>query len=343
VHYAAIKYEIKGKVHSIYRRTRGPEKHGVDAWKKGACGQCDGFDPVELITSCWRSKWKSGAPNTLVTDFQMFSNEQDYFDRKGWTFCIYDDCGDTTRVGYPRDCGPTADVPYQWHGFANGNSHGQSDVAFYISVCNGWTAPVIELGDPAGAGWESVYVLVLLGLAYFVGGSALGARRKGQPLKKGPEMLQAHPHYGNWMQLHGLVQDGVSFSRARVNAKLGKKRAAGGAYQRVESSPGDDRDEDGHTVGERSGSRNAKNKNKRNSKEPSKRSKDGKPKREKESRSKTKRKEKRARGETLTAQEAQEEKEEIEEEEKERQLRELADSTGVHSSQAKIKVVGLNG
>ena len=31
------------------------------------------------------------------------------------------------------------------------------------------------------------------------------------------------------------------------------------------------------------------------------------------------------------------------EEEKERQLQELADSTGVHSSQAKIKVIGLNG
>ena len=40
----------------------------------------------------------------------------------------------------------------------------------------------------------------------------------------------------------------------------------------------------------------------------------------------------------------QEEQAEIkQEEEKERQLQELADSTGVHSSQAKIKVVGLNG
>ncbi len=38
-----------------------------------------------------------------------------------------------------------------------------------------------------------------------------------------------------------------------------------------------------------------------------------------------------------------EEKEEIAQEEKERQLRELSDSTGVHSSQAKIKVIGING
>ena len=53
-----------------------------------------------------------------------------------------------------------------------------------------------------------------------------------------------------------------------------------------------------------------------------------------------------ARGEKLTQQEVQEEQAEIKqeaEEEKERQLQELADSTGVHSSQAKIKVVGLNG
>jgi hypothetical protein len=51
-----------------------------------------------------------------------------------------------------------------------------------------------------------------------------------------------------------------------------------------------------------------------------------------------------ARGEKLTQQEVQEEQAEIkQEEEKERQLQELADSTGVHSSQAKIKVVGLNG
>ena len=36
-------------------------------------------------------------------------------------------------------------------------------------------------------------------------------------------------------------------------------------------------------------------------------------------------------------------KQEAEEEKERQQLHELADSTGVHSSQAKIKVVGLNG
>lgn len=197
VHYAAIKYEINGKVHSIYRRTHGPEDHGVDAWKKGACGQCDGFDPVELITGCWVSKWKSGAPNAIGVDFQMFSNERDYFDRSAgetpWKFCNYDDCGH--KVGYPRDCGPTGPDKFQWREFEGGLSMGQADVAFYISICNGWTEPVFSVGDMAGDGWDAVYVLVLVGLGYCVGGSILGARRQGQRVQKGTEMLKMHPHF----------------------------------------------------------------------------------------------------------------------------------------------------
>lgn len=214
MHYAAIKYEIAGKVHSIYRRTHGPETHGVDAWKKGACDQCDGFDPVELITDCWVSKWKSGAPNAM-TDFQMFSNEKDYFDRSAgltpWKSCNFDDCGG--KVGYPRDCGPAGAQAFDWHGFEGGNPKGKTDVAFYVSVCNGWTVPVIAFGDPTGISWGAIYTLVLLGLGYFVGGSALGARRKGEPLKKGAEMLQQHPH---WVRLLTTILQNRSTFLTRV-------------------------------------------------------------------------------------------------------------------------------
>eukprot|EP01043_Picozoa_sp_COSAG02_P041434 COSAG02_NODE_3435_length_6748_cov_4.963303_2_plen_401_part_00 len=361
VHYAAIKYEIAGKVHSIYRRTHGPEKHGVDAWKKGApdCGQCDGFDPTELITDCWVSKWKSGAPNAIGTDFQMFSNEQDYFDRSAgltpWKFCNFDDCGN--KVGYPRDCGLTGAQPYDWHAFEGGKSGGKTDVAFYISVCNGWSAPIVTLGDPGATGWVAVYTIVLLGLGYFVGGSALGARRKGEPFKKGPEMLRQHPHYvslltiiishkrstqltsrrarviffsqGNWSQLHGLVQDGVGFSCARLNAKLG--RARGDGYQQVPQSRQDIEDQ-----ANRSGKGSSKSKGKKSTRQVSKRSKGDK-------QPKQSARDKKTKGEGgSTDQQTIEAIEETTEEERERLLCEER-TAGVHSSQQAIKVVGLNG
>ena len=45
------------------------------------CRICD-FNAFELMTGCWRSKQASGgAPNTLNSDFQMFSSEAAYFDR----------------------------------------------------------------------------------------------------------------------------------------------------------------------------------------------------------------------------------------------------------------------
>jgi hypothetical protein len=83
-HFAAIRYDVGGKPHSYYRRVRGPEKTGPDAWKKGACDQCDSFDPFELISDVWRSKQTSGASNQLGSekDFEMYSNEQDFFGRK---------------------------------------------------------------------------------------------------------------------------------------------------------------------------------------------------------------------------------------------------------------------
>jgi hypothetical protein len=130
VHFAAIKYEIKGKLHSIYRRMHGPDGDfhkasgdrqgnpgGVTTWEKEGAK----FSAFELMTGCWRSKQTSGAPNTLNADFQMFSTEQAYFDRSstpGWTFCNYDDCGGN-MVGFPRDCGPAGETPYQWHQFVS--------------------------------------------------------------------------------------------------------------------------------------------------------------------------------------------------------------------------------
>ena len=78
-------------------------------------------------------------------------------------------------------------------------------------------------------------------------GVAIGKRRG--LLDGAPSRLVAfHPHWTNWMQLHGLVQDGMSFSRARMTnratATLGRGRGQG-PYQPVATgsklgAPGDD-------------------------------------------------------------------------------------------------------
>ena len=55
VHQAAIRYDIKGKTYSVYRRQTGAEKGGAGAkdWKS--------FSAFELMADCWRSKQKTGA------------------------------------------------------------------------------------------------------------------------------------------------------------------------------------------------------------------------------------------------------------------------------------------
>ena len=86
--------------------------------------------------------------------------------------------------------------------------------------------------------WQFVFLLLFLGGVYSVGGAVLGARRKGEPLRKGPAMLRSHPHWGRWVGVHGLVMDGVNFARARIDQKRGKGGGGGGGgYQAVPSPP----------------------------------------------------------------------------------------------------------
>ena len=130
-----IKYEVSGKVHSVYRRSHGPDGDfhkasgdqqgnpgGASAWEKEGAK----FNAFELMSGCWRSKQSSGgAPNAIATDFQIFATEAAYFDRSshpGWAFCNYDDCSDKggNEVGFPRDCGPAAPgIRNQWHQFVS--------------------------------------------------------------------------------------------------------------------------------------------------------------------------------------------------------------------------------
>jgi hypothetical protein len=76
-------------------------------------------------------------------------------------------------------------------------------------------------------GWTFVVVAVGAGFLYLFAGVALGFRR-GNGMR-----AQAHPHYAQWLQLHGLVLDGVSRvrgvgSRGRAAGRSGARANAGG-------------------------------------------------------------------------------------------------------------------
>ena len=136
------------------------------------------------------------------------------------------------------------------------------------------------------------------------------------------------------MQLHGLVQDGVGFSRARINAKLGSRR---GEYQPMSTSQ--ITDHDGQDTGKHSGDdgvqrkSKSKSKTKKSSKAISTRSKD------------TRQHKQGPRGGSSVTEAHKASTpnvaKETADEERERLLREER-TAGVHSSQQAIKVVGLN-
>ena len=217
VHDAAIKYEIDGKPHSYYRRTRGPEKTGVDAWKKGACGQCDGFDPFELIADYWRSKQTNGATNQLGAekDFEMFSTEAEFFARAPvWSYCDYDDVAH--HVGYPRDCGPKGADNCKWHALEGSDPHcGKANVAFYVNTCGSWAEPLGAEVSDGTLSWEFLGLLFLGIILYLLIGSAYNKRYGRIAGVAGVWDLRLLPHRAFWLQFHGLVLDGIEFTRAR--------------------------------------------------------------------------------------------------------------------------------
>ncbi len=64
----------------------------------------------------------------LNVDFQLFSTLNDALTGSGaWQYCDYDD----PSVGFPRDCGPTGSVWWQWNSWSKGWGD-QPDVAFEI-------------------------------------------------------------------------------------------------------------------------------------------------------------------------------------------------------------------
>ena len=192
------------------------------------------------------------------------------------------------------------------------------------------------------------WLLFAGGSGYVLLGSLHGARLKGQSLKvKSPaqakEVLAAHPHYARWAEVRSLTMDGVFFTRA----KLGLSSSSGGrkSYKAVpsvvdavegedrhgsssSSGGGKDRKRSGHGTKEGKASKSSSSSaSRKDKKKSSKRSKPGGGEAEQEEQQ-----------EEVQVQQQQQE----EEEEKQRLLQEKREG-GVHSSQQKIKVVGING
>jgi hypothetical protein len=57
--------------------------------------------------------WSDANAGTLNANFALFSSLAAVQSNSGaWTFCNFD-----VNVGFPRDCGPSGSVPYEWFDF----------------------------------------------------------------------------------------------------------------------------------------------------------------------------------------------------------------------------------
>ena len=128
-------------------------------------------------------------------------------------------------------------------------------------------------------GWPLIAVLLLAAAAYVGGGVLLAGRRNGAVRGSGglTATLMAHPHWGQWMRVKGMVQDGVNFARG------------GGGGMRSSGGGGGGGGGDAATEGGRGGSRSpakgsSKSSSSKNSGKPSKKEKEKKSKGAKQSR-----------------------------------------------------------
>eukprot|EP01052_Picozoa_sp_SAG31_P025344 SAG31_NODE_2217_length_6168_cov_10.730598_2_plen_230_part_00 len=96
--------------------------------------------------------------------------------------------------------------------------------AFYVTKCNGWAPPLIDLEPGGTSGWTFSLLVLSASAAYFVGGSAYNRRLHGSKRPWKEEL----PHKHKWLHLYALVRDGVEFARRRGRTE-GSSRAKGDA------------------------------------------------------------------------------------------------------------------
>eukprot|EP01043_Picozoa_sp_COSAG02_P060091 COSAG02_NODE_7781_length_2848_cov_7.058931_3_plen_266_part_00 len=202
----------------------------------------------------------------------------------------------------------------------------------------GMTMMVTEIVCEGNFGWTVVFLLSVVGVAYVGGGVAWGKHTgKVTATSWHPtmQMLQGHPHYSRWQDLHGLCTDGMRFARGWKGTQYSRIRDA--PASQISSNARQDeragRDEALLQQKHRSAKRNngdgggvRKEKHGKGAKKNTKANKTNKPDKQKED---------------YAAIENVREPETLGEA-KERLLKEQRDD-GVHSSQQRIKVVGING
>lgn len=93
-------------------------------------------------------------------------------------------------------------------------------------MCGGHFAiSLVATSEPDTWAWAFVATVFLSLTAYVVGGAML-ARKSGG----GREGLKGHPHFGRWMELAGLVSDGVAFARTQGRDKGQSHRGKSAAF-----------------------------------------------------------------------------------------------------------------
>ena len=195
----------------------------------------------------------------------------------------------------------------------------------------GYTMIISEIVCSALWGWTFIGAVVVGGGGYLVGGVLWGRRVLGRT----GAGLKPHPHHDEWGNLQALVNDGIHFARGGSS----RRRGGGGRQAPLLAAEGGEGRRDGRGGGKPS-SRDRGKRGKEAAAEPSPEGK----KRSKKSKKKASRDRPATRGDDPDASVDEEQEEEggpgwsgnaatlAEVREKE-----------VHSSQARVKVVGLNG
>ena len=141
----------------------------------------------------------------------------------------------------------------------------------------GARSPAGKAGEMCGGGWHNTTMRVSCGLqwgaqlllalalggAAYVGGGVFGPFARGsREGLGGKELLTVHPHYLRWVELGGLVQDGITYAKARRSGRPMPPRSRaeprdegrggrGGSSKRSKGRKGSD---EGGERGERGGS-----------------------------------------------------------------------------------------
>eukprot|EP01052_Picozoa_sp_SAG31_P041364 SAG31_NODE_6253_length_2102_cov_1.213180_2_plen_257_part_00 len=115
-----------------------------------------------------------------------------------------DDC--KRHVGFPRDCGPREPVIRMWNCIEGSTaSDCQKNTRFYVRTC----ASALPLSIATNESWAFVWLVMIGGGVYLAAGMVASNRRTGAT------GLDALPHRRFWVQLYGLVVDGLQYTRSR--------------------------------------------------------------------------------------------------------------------------------